>query len=289
MHLKKAVFPVAGLGTRFLPVTKATPKEMLPIVDKPLIQFAVEEACAAGIKELIFITNRHKYAIQDHFDAHPELELKLEQQGKIALLKSIREILPKAVTCTFIRQPCAEGLGHAVLCAKELIGNEPFAVLLADEWIEESPKGCLFEMCEIFNQTQGNVIALAEVPMADTGKYGIAGIDEQHRIKQLIEKPAPGKAPGNLAVAGRYILHPSIFAAIEKVKPDAKGEIQLTGGIALLLEKERTYGYRLQGRRFDCGSKFGYLQATLHYGLQHPEVASQLRAWLKNQIADLYP
>lgn len=289
--LKKAVFPVAGLGTRFLPATKANPKEMLPIVDKPLIQYAVEEAIAAGVTELIFITSYSKRAIEDHFDSNYELECKLEQKGQLDLLKIVRDILPQGVTCAYVRQMHTLGLGHAVLCAKNLVGDEPFAVLLADDLIEEGAQGCLHEMASLFGKTQSNIIAVEHVPHADTQKYGIVGLDENekkyHRISSIIEKPEPEKAPSNLAVVGRYILQPSIFKALEATQPDAKGEIQLTDAISQLLKEEAAYGYYLTGQRYDCGSKIGYLQATVNYALHHPELAESFKAYLKDQMQQL--
>lgn len=289
-RIKKAVFPVAGLGTRFLPFTKATPKEMLPIVDMPLIHFAVEEACAAGITELIFITNQHKYAIQDHFASHPELESKLKQRQQWELLNIVKDILPKGVTCTYICQNTAEGLGHAVLCAKEHVGNEPFAVLLADELLDEPPNGCLDAMINLFNQMQTNIIAVGEVLKKDISKYGIVDYflehEQYHRIRHIIEKPRPAEAPSSMAVAGRYILQPSIFAALEATMPDAKGEVQLTSAITLLLENESAYAYSLQGKRYDCGCKLGFLKATIAYALQHQEVAVPFKAFLKDQISN---
>ncbi|MBY0545361.1 MAG: UTP--glucose-1-phosphate uridylyltransferase GalU [Gammaproteobacteria bacterium] len=290
--LKKAIFPVAGLGTRFLPATKATPKEMLPIVDKPLIQFAVEEAVAAGIKELIFVTSYSKRAIEDHFDCNHELEAKLEQRGQLELLKIVHNILPPGVTCTYIRQAKALGLGHAVLCAKNQVNNEPFAVVLADDLIEEGSQGCLHEMVDVFTKTQSSIIALEEILPCNTDKYGIVELyreaEKYDRISHIVEKPSPEKAPSNLAVVGRYILQPSIFKALEETSPDAKGEIQLTDAISRLLEEEAIYGYHLTGKRYDCGSKLGYLQATVNYALKHPEVADPFKAYLKDELSHLY-
>lgn len=285
--IKKAIFPVAGLGTRFLPVTKATPKEMLPIVDKPLIQYAVDEAVAAGINQMIFITSYSKRAIEDHFDSNYELESKLEQREQWELLKIVQDILPAGVSCVYVRQAKTLGLGHAVLCAKNLVCNEPFAVLLADDLIEEGPRGCLSEMMSLFVETQSCVVALEKVPHAHTKKYGIVGIEDlqakkHHRISQIIEKPEPQQAPSDLAVVGRYILHPSIFNALEATQPDANGEIQLTDGISQLLSKEAYYGYYLTGKRYDCGSKLGYLQATVDYALHHPELSEGFKEYLRN-------
>lgn len=288
--IKKAIFPVAGLGTRFLPATKASPKEMLPIVDKPLIQYAAEEAVAAGIKELIFLTSYSKRAIEDHFDSNYELNAKLEQRGQMDLLKMVQDIIPSDVTCTYIRQASALGLGHAVLCAKPQIANEPFAVILADDLINEGSQGCLNKMVSLFSKTGANIIALEEVPLSETGKYGIVDLypdtREYVRISSIVEKPAPEKAPSNLAVVGRYILQPSIFTALEKIRPDRNGEIQLTDAISYLLAKEAVYGYHLTGKRFDCGNKLGYLEAIVNYGLHHPEVGKEFKAYLKNELSD---
>lgn len=283
-HIRKAIFPVAGLGTRFLPATKATPKEMLPIVDKPLIQYAVEEAVAAGIRELIFVTNSSKRAIEDHFDCNYELEATLEQRGKYELLDIVRDVLPSNVTCAYIRQSHPLGLGHAVLCAKNLIGNEPFAVLLADDLIEEGPGGCLNNMVAVYNASRSSVIAVEPVPVQDTKKYGIVGLKESHNngfeIASIVEKPAPEDAPSNLAVVGRYILSPEIFNMLELTSLDAQGEIQLTDAISRLLNKESVHSHRLIGKRYDCGSKLGYLQATVNYALKHPELTDRFRNFL---------
>lgn len=286
--LKKAIFPVAGLGTRFLPATKANPKEMLPIVDKPLIQYAVEEAIAAGIRELIFITSCSKRAIEDHFDSNYELETKLEQRGQFELLKIVHDILPAGVSCAYVRQPKALGLGHAVLCAKNLVCNEPFAVLLADDLIKEGSQGCLHAMASLFAKTQSHIIAVEHVPPEDTQKYGIVALGAEagphHRIVSIVEKPAPATAPSNLAVVGRYIFQPSIFKALEATEPDANGEIQLTDAISRVLAHEAAYGYYLTGKRYDCGNKLGYLQATVNYALHHPELAEAFKAYLQNEI-----
>ncbi len=290
--LKKAIFPVAGLGTRFLPVTKATPKEMLPIVDKPLIQYAVEEAIAAGVTQIIFITSYSKRSIEDHFDCNYELEVKLQERGQLELLKIVQDILPSGVTCLYIRQMHPLGLGHAVLCAKSLIDDEPVAVLLADDLIQEGSHGCLREMLDVYNETQSSVLAVEHVPIEDTKKYGIVEIGKDseclHRISHIVEKPEPEKAPSNLAVVGRYILQPSIFKALEETKPDAKGEIQLTDAISNLLQKEAIYGYYLTGKRYDCGNKLGYLQATIEYALRHPEVAEEFKVYLRDDLPKLY-
>lgn len=290
--IRKAVFPVAGMGTRFLPATKANPKEMLPIVDKPLIQYAVEEAVAAGITELIFVTSSSKRAIEDHFDTNFELENKLAQQGRDDLLDIVRNILPAGVSYAYIRQPNPLGLGHAVLCAKNLIGDEGFAVLLADDLIEENPGGCLKHMLSRYHQdgNPSSVIAVEEVPKSETEKYGIVAIDQNDvasgRINNIIEKPAPENAPSNLGVVGRYILTPRIFEMLEQTSLDSRGEIQLTDAIARLLQYENIYSYPLKGRRFDCGNKLGYLQATIHHALQHPELAQGFRAYLQQVVLE---
>lgn len=282
--IKKAVFPVAGLGTRFLPATKATPKEMLPIVDKPLIQYAAEEAVAAGVEVLIFITGRNKRPIEDHFDKAVELEKELEASGKQQLLKIVQEILPPQVDCVYIRQPEALGLGHAVLCARSVVGDEPFAVLLADDLINTDEKSCLAQMVEIYNQNQSSVLGVERVPPDAVNQYGIVGskpISERlSEINTIIEKPAIDTAPSNLAVVGRYILSPSIFSYLEKIGRGAGDEIQLTDAIAKLLEHEKVLAYEFIGKRFDCGSKSGYLKATVEYALQHPELKEEFKEYL---------
>ncbi|MEO5702711.1 MAG: UTP--glucose-1-phosphate uridylyltransferase GalU [Gammaproteobacteria bacterium] len=284
--VKKAVFPVAGMGTRFLPATKASPKEMLPIVDKPLIQYAVEEAVAAGITELVFITSSSKRAIEDHFDKSYELECELEKRGKTELLSLIRDILPKGVTCTYVRQAEALGLGHAVLCAKHVIGDEPFAVILADDLIDGQGKPCLAQMAALYAQYQCNLLAVEQVPHADTRKYGIVRTTPfQARIDQvdgIVEKPAPEHAPSTLAVVGRYILQPRIFSLLETTGRGSGGEIQLTDAIAELLLEERVLAYQFSGKRYDCGDKLGFLQATVEYALQHPELGTGFKAYLDN-------
>ena len=282
--VKKAVFPVAGLGTRFLPVTKASPKEMLPIVDKPLIQYAVEEAVAAGIEEMIFITGRSKRAIEDHFDKAYELENELALKNKTALLEEVRNLLPKSIKCIYIRQPEALGLGHAVLCARPAIGDEPFAVLLADDLLDGEPP-VMQQMADVFAQEQCSLLAGMNVPLAETASYGIVGStaldDRLERIERIVEKPAPEKAPSTLAVVGRYILTPRIFYHLENVRPGSGGEIQLTDAIAALLAEERVLAYRYRGTRFDCGSKIGYLQATIEFARRHPEVGAAFNTYLK--------
>ena len=282
--VKKAVFPVAGLGTRFLPATKASPKEMLPIVDKPLIQYAVEEAVAAGIEEMIFITGRSKRAIEDHFDKAYELENELALKNKTALLEEVRNLLPKSIKCIYIRQPEALGLGHAVLCARPAIGDEPFAVLLADDLLDGEPP-VMQQMADVFAQEQCSLLAGMNVPLAETASYGIVGStaldDCLERIERIVEKPAPEKAPSTLAVVGRYILTPRIFYHLENVRPGSGGEIQLTDAIAALLAEERVLAYRYRGTRFDCGSKIGYLQATIEFARRHPEVGAAFNTYLK--------
>jgi len=282
--ITKAVFPVAGLGTRFLPATKASPKEMLPIVDKPLIQYAVEEAIAAGITELIFITGRTKRAIADHFDKSFELETMLEAKGHTELLEQLRSILPKHVSCIYIRQVEALGLGHAVLCAKPAVGNEPFAVILADDLIDANPPA-LKQMVEIYENESSSVLGVEDVLPSETASYGIVDAQEIGenllQLKSIVEKPEPEHAPSTLAVVGRYILTPEIFDCLQNLEPGRGGEIQLTDGIAALLQKEKVFAYRFKGKRFDCGSKLGYMKANVEFGLQHPEIGNEFAAYLK--------
>jgi UTP--glucose-1-phosphate uridylyltransferase len=283
--VSKAVFPVAGLGTRFLPATKASPKEMLNVVDKPLIQYAVEEAVAAGITDMIFVTGRNKRAIEDHFDKAYELETELEAKGKQDLLELVRNILPKHVSCAYVRQPEALGLGHAVLCARPLIGDEPFAVILADDLIA-AQKPVMQQMVELYAQTQSSVIGVQEVPRADTGSYGIVVAKPNDegllKLSGIVEKPKPEDARSTLAVVGRYILSPRIFRHLINAQPGKGGEIQLTDAIAALLEEERVLALPFEGTRYDCGSKLGYLQATLAYACQHPEVGADFNAYLRD-------
>lgn len=285
--VKTAVFPVAGRGTRFLPATKASPKEMLPIVDKPLIQYAVEEAIAAGATKLVFVTGASKRAIEDHFDTDPELEEALTQSGKNELLASIQGIVPKGVSCIYIRQGEPLGLGHAVLCARPAVGNEPFFVHLADDLIAGDP-GCLAQMADEYEDHGGSVVAVETVPHEDTSSYGIVAVDEsaRNRITQIVEKPAPEDAPSNSAVVGRYLLAPEIFDKLENTGRGAGGEIQLTDGIADLLNDSAVYAYSFTGVRYDCGSKLGYLQATVAYGLEHPDTGERFRKHLKDILAD---
>lgn len=289
MKITKAVFPVAGLGTRFLPATKANPKEMMPVVDKPLIQYAVEEAVAAGITELIFVTNSSKRAIEDHFDSNYELESSLMERGKHDLLEIVRDILPEGVSCAYIRQKSPQGLGHAVLCAKQLVVNEPFAVLLADDLIDGGDISCLQQMVDVFKEHQSSVIAVQKIPQSDTQKYGVVDVhttDERvAKIRGIIEKPKPEHAPSNLGVVGRYILTPQIFSLLEKTAKGSGNEIQLTDAIAKLLFEQSAYALQFQGKRYDCGSKLGYLEATLAYALKHPELATDFRQSLRDFVA----
>ena len=282
-EIRTAVFPVAGRGTRFLPATKASPKEMLPVVDKPLIQYAVEEALAAGAQRLVFVTGAAKRAIEDHFDSDPELEKLLEAQGKTELARQIRSVLPTYATCIYIRQPAPLGLGHAVLCAEAAVGQEPFFVHLADDLIDaEVP--CLKQMAATYGFHRGSVLGVEEVPRRDTDKYGIVEVDAPRapvsRIRSIVEKPAPSVAPSTLAVVGRYVLTATIFDHLREIGRGAGGEIQLTDGIARLLGNEAVYAHRFTGKRFDCGSKLGYLQATVEFALSHPGLSRSFRAYL---------
>lgn len=284
--VRKAVFPVAGLGTRFLPATKASPKEMLPVVDKPLIQYAVEEAASAGITDMIFITGRSKRAIEDHFDKAYELEAELEAKNKTALLEVVRRVAPASINCIYIRQAEALGLGHAVLCARPVVGEEPFAVLLADDLMDAGPDGnpIMLQMVEVYRKTQASVIAVEEVPRADTSKYGIVASTPRDsrtaQITAIVEKPAPDQAPSNVAVVGRYLLTPRIFDLLEQQAPGAGGEIQLTDGIARLIHEQEVLAYRFEGRRFDCGAKLGYMQASVTLAKRHAEIGGAFSAWL---------
>ena len=286
--LNKAVFPVAGLGTRFLPATKASPKEMLPIVDKPLIQYAVEEAYEAGIRHMIFITGRGKRAIEDHFDTAYELEAELEAAEKTELLELAQSVQPDDMVCSFVRQARALGLGHAVLCAEHLVGNDPFAVLLADDLMigPEGGKGVLQQMADVFAQTGGSVLAVQEVPIEHVKRYGIvAGESVGNRLMKvsgMVEKPSPEDAPSRMAVAGRYILTPAVFEKIRSQPRGVGGEIQLTDGIAGLMQDEAVYAYQYEGRRYDCGSKEGFLEATVELALKHPQVGEHFRKYLKH-------
>jgi UTP--glucose-1-phosphate uridylyltransferase len=282
--LRKVVFPVAGLGTRFLPASKVVAKEMLPVLDKPLIQYAVDEAVDAGADTLVFVTNRYKHAIADYFDTAYELEHKLDRSGKHDLLRAVRNVIPKHVRCVYITQSEALGLGHAVLCAKPVVGDEPFGVILPDDLIWNQGKGALRQMAEFAAQDNTGVIAVEEVPRADTQKYGIVDAETADgraaRIRHVVEKPKPEVAPSNLAIVGRYVLPGRIFELLEKTKPGAGGEIQLTDAIAALLGEGKVYAYRFEGTRFDCGSKLGLVKATLHFALQDPALADATRAFV---------
>ena len=284
--ITKAVFPVAGLGTRFLPATKASPKEMLPIVDKPLIQYAVEEAVAAGIDTMIFVTGRNKMAIPDHFDKSYELECELEAKGKQKTLDLIQNIIPAHVSCVFIRQSEALGLGHAVLCAKPVVGDEPFAVILADDLIEDAERGCISQMVTLYNQEQSSILGVERVDPSETDKYGVVKTAETSgssaKIEVIVEKPKPEDAPSNLAVVGRYILTPAIFDKLEQTGKGAGGEIQLTDAISGLLSDETVLAYEFEGTRYDCGSKLGFLIATVEHGLLHKDLGDDFLNYLKD-------
>ena len=284
--VRKAVFPVAGLGTRFLPATKASPKEMLTVVDKPLIQYAVEEAIAAGVEDLIFVTGRTKRSIEDHFDKAYELENELALKNKKDLLAVVQNILPSHVNCIYIRQPEALGLGHAVLCAEPVVGDEPFAVLLADDLLDGEPP-VMQQMTEAYDYYRCSVLGVQDVPRADTKSYGIVDAspvgERLERIAAIVEKPKPEEAPSTLAVVGRYILTPRIFHHLQHIPKGAGGEIQLTDGIAALLKEEQVLAYRYKGVRYDCGSKLGLLQATVSLGKRHPEIGAAFTEYLKQQ------
>ncbi len=288
--IKKAVFPVAGLGTRFLPATKASPKEMLPIVDKPLIQYAVEEAVMAGIDVLVFITSRTKRAISDHFDKAYELETELAARGKSEILRIVQNIVPPHVTCVYIRQAEALGLGHAVNCARAVIGDEPFAVLLADDMIDDNHSGCLSQMTKVFDEWQCSVLGVERIAPADTQSYGVVKAnpigEKLGKLEGIVEKPKPDVAPSNLGVVGRYILTPAIFSKLENVAKGAGGEIQLTDAIAMLLHEEPVLAYEFYGKRYDCGSKLGYLAATVEQALKHPELSEDFARYLRELKLD---
>jgi UTP--glucose-1-phosphate uridylyltransferase len=285
--VRTAIFPVAGRGTRFLPVTKASPKEMLPVVDKPLIQYAVEEALAAGAERLIFITGSGKRAIEDHFDRDLELETALRDQDKPELLQSIRDIVPDSATCIYVRQSAPLGLGHAVLCARDLVGDEPFFVHLADDLIDADVP-CLVQMKDAFSNCEGSIIGVQSVPADQTDQYGIVEVEDVSekttRIKRIVEKPAPDKAPSNLGVVGRYLLTPAIFRQLAATGRGAGGEIQLTDGIAGLMSEEPVFAYRYDGKRYDCGNKLGYLKATVEYALKHPELGPPFEKYLSDLV-----
>lgn len=286
--IKTAVFPVAGLGTRFLPATKANPKEMLPVVDKPLIQYAAEEAIAAGVTQLVFVTSSSKRAIEDHFDKNFELETRLAERGKDELLEIVHNVLPAGINCVYIRQPEALGLGHAVLCARNVVGDNPFAVILADDMIDDSNAGCLSQMVELHKEHQCSLLGVEEVAADETEKYGIVKTDpiseRVGKVIEIVEKPKPEVAPSNLAVVGRYILTPRIFGFLEKIGKGAGGEIQLTDAIAKLLDYETVFAYEFEGKRYDCGSKLGYLIATVEYALKHPELKDDFKAYLDSRL-----
>lgn len=290
MRIRKAVFPVAGLGTRFLPATKASAKEMLPIVDKPLIQYAVMEAVAAGAEQLVFITSENKNSILDHFDRSYELEKTLEEKGKTEILKVVREVLPAGVSCIYIRQPEALGLGHAVHCAEPAVGNEDFSVILADDLIDGDMRPCMAQMARIYDEHGLSVLAVQRVPPDQTHKYGIVEVEEIEpglsKIKAIVEKPKPEDAPSNLAVVGRYILSSRIFKLIEQTGRGAGNEIQLTDAIADLLKEQTVLAYEFKGTRYDCGSKLGYLQANVDYALRHPECGEAFEEWLRARVAE---
>lgn len=290
IKITKAVFPVAGMGTRFLPATKASPKEMLPVVDKPLIQYAVEEAINAGITELIFITGRNKRSIEDHFDKAYELETELELKNKTKLLDIVQNILPSNVNCIYIRQAEALGLGHAVLTASSVVGNEPFAVILADELIDAKP-GALAQMVKVYEQTGSSVLGVNEVAAQDVSSYGIVKLSEDslkfNKIERIVEKPKPEDAPSNLAAVGRYILTPRIFTELRNTQRGVGGEIQLTDAISEVLHYEAIFAHVIEGKRYDCGSKLGYLEATISLGLKHPEIGDELRRYLQQLKLEL--
>ena len=283
-RIRKVVFPVAGLGTRFLPATKASPKEMLPVVDKPLIQYAVEEAVAAGADTLIFVTGRTKRAIEDHFDKAYELEVELQAKNKLRMLELVRSTVPEGVNCIYIRQGEALGLGHAVLCAEPIVGDDPFGIILADDLIDGRGEKVMAQMVREFDDHQCSLLGVERVPMEETGSYGVVSArdfaDGVSAVDAIVEKPDPAEAPSNLAVVGRYVLTPGIFDKLRETRPDAKGEIQLTDAIASLLKDERVLAHEFHGRRYDCGSKLGYLKATVEYGLQHPELGPAFADYL---------
>jgi UTP--glucose-1-phosphate uridylyltransferase len=288
-RIKTAVFPVAGRGTRFLPATKASPKEMLPIVDKPLIQYAVDEALAAGAEKLVFITGASKRAIEDHFDSDHELEKELEAQGKRDLLDAVRGIVPSYASCIYIRQPAPLGLGHAVLCSRPAVGDEPFFIHLADDLID-APEPCLKQMAGVFAEHRASVLGVETVDPKDTDKYGIVASQpvagRLSKVREIVEKPKPAAAPSNLAVVGRYLLTPAVYDKLATTGRGAGGEIQLTDGIAALLADETVFAYAFKGRRYDCGSKLGYLEATVEFGLKHEHLGDRFANYLAQLVAD---
>jgi UTP--glucose-1-phosphate uridylyltransferase len=289
-RVRCAVFPVAGLGTRFLPATKTVPKEMLPVVDRPLIQYAVDEAIEAGCDTLVFVTNRYKHSVADYFDKAYELEQKLERAGKSELLAMIRDVLPRHVRAVFVTQAEALGLGHAVLCARPVVGDQPFAVLLPDDLIWNRGAGATRQLVELATQQQASVIAVQDVPIEQTRSYGIVATRDftgRHgEISAIVEKPRPEEAPSTLAVVGRYVLQPRIFELLESTKPGAGGEIQLTDGIAALLKEQKTLAYRFEGRRFDCGSRIGLIEATLQYALEDADLRDAAKALMRQALAE---
>ena len=283
-RVKKAVFPVAGLGTRFLPATKASPKEMLNVVDKPLIQYAAEEAVSAGIDTLIFVTGRNKVSIPNHFDRAYELESELLEKNKNSELELVQNILPNSVNCIYIRQKEALGLGHAVLCAEPAVGNDPFAVILADDLILSRQKSCISQMSDKFKEHEGSIISVQNVEKNNIHKYGVIDGDKINNsdwlLSKIVEKPKASEAPSNMGVVGRYIFNPLIFEYIRKTSKGSGGEIQLTDAIDLMLKKEKVYAYEFEGKRYDCGSKLGFLEATVDYGLNHPELSNDFKKYL---------
>ncbi len=289
-RIRKAVFPVAGLGTRFLPATKASPKEMLPVVDKPLIQYAVEEAVAAGADTLVFVTGRTKRSIEDHFDKAYELEVALARAGKERLLELVRSTVPEGVDCIYIRQGEPLGLGHAVLCARPVVGDEPFAVILADDLIDGQGERALAQMVRKFDDHQCSLLGVERVPLEETRSYGVVSArpytEGLSAVDAIVEKPAPDEAPSNLAVVGRYIFTPAIFECLRRTRPDARGEIQLTDAVSDLLGSERVLAYEFTGIRYDCGNKLGYLKATIEYALQHPELGPAFAEYLRTRRPD---
>ncbi len=288
MKLKKAVFPVAGMGVRFLPATKANPKEMLPIVDKPLIQYAIEEAIKAGLTEMIFITSSSKRAIEDHFDHNNELEGKLLAKGQQALYDIVKSIAPDNIRFTYVRQHDALGLGHAILCAKHVVNKEPFAVLLADDLLEDSEMHCLSEMVKQYEKNEESIVAVQEVPANDVDKYGIVSIEKFNhkiaRIQSIIEKPSLEKAPSRYAAVGRYIFTPEIFDCLEETGPDHRNEVQVTDAIEKLIHRETVNAFCFAGKRYDCGSKIGYMKATVEYALKHSEIGDAFNNYLKDKV-----
>ncbi|HEY1609073.1 MAG TPA: UTP--glucose-1-phosphate uridylyltransferase GalU [Paraburkholderia sp.] len=292
LKVTKAVFPVAGLGTRFLPATKASPKEMLPIVDKPLIQYAVEEAVAAGITEMIFVTGRSKRAIEDHFDKSYEIEAELEARHKDKLLDLVRSIKPSHVDCFYVRQPEALGLGHAVLCAEKLVGDGPFAVILADDLLY-STTPVMRQLVNVFNHYHSSVVGVEAIARENSASYGVVDGREWEenvfKLSGIVEKPAPENAPSNLGVVGRYVLMPTVFDHLRRLKPGAGGELQLTDALQSLLTEEQVLAYRYDGTRFDCGSKLGYLKATVEFALRHPEVKAEFGEYLQEYLPVAIP